>query len=145
MVLQSSGQAGRYLRLGVGIATVTVGMMVMGLRWGPLGVAVGYSLAKYILLYPTLKYAFSATPIHVSDYFAAVAIPASASTVAAGVAMLIVGYISVDSDVVYLAVGGVAFVSAYLATFVLLPTGRLELSSYVAYLRHFKPQRAGVA
>lgn len=82
LVLLTSGQGKRYFRLGVGIAIVTVLAFVVGASWGPIGVAVAFTIANYLMLGPTLWYAFYGSPVKIGDYFGAVQVPAVCSLLA---------------------------------------------------------------
>lgn len=90
MVALSSGRSRDYLLLGVINAVVVCLAFVAGLRWGPMGVAVGYSIAIYLLLYPTVKLSFRTTAIRMSDFWGAIGQPAVTSFAAAATVGLVV-------------------------------------------------------
>ncbi len=90
MVALSSGRSRDYLVLGVMNAVVVCLAFVAGLRWGPMGVAISYSIAIYLLLYPTVKLSFRTTTIRMADFWGAIGQPACTSVVAV-VAVLAVG------------------------------------------------------
>lgn len=114
LVLLSSGQAGRYLRLGIGISIVTVTFFILGLKWGGKGVAISYAVANYIMLYPTLKYSFNSTRIKVGDYFRAVLEPAFSSVVAGIAAYICLVSVTEHSIVMRIVACSGAFAVIYL-------------------------------
>ncbi|RMF60318.1 MAG: hypothetical protein D6746_07030 [Bacteroidetes bacterium] len=63
----------------------TVIAFLVGIRWGPPGVAAAYSLMTVLLCGPGVHYAFRATPIRVGDLAGAIARPAVASLMAGAV------------------------------------------------------------
>lgn len=68
----SAGRSDRYLRWGlVGSLVIVLGFMV-GLPYGPLGVAVAYSVTLWAIIVPCMWYAGRSAEIRVSDIFAAV-------------------------------------------------------------------------
>ena len=89
LVALSSGRSRDYLALGAVNAVVVCAAFAAGLPWGPFGVAVGYGLANYALLYPTLRLAFQQTSIRMPDFWQSIRQPAVTS-VLAGVAVLLV-------------------------------------------------------
>lgn len=64
-VMLARGDSGRVLRWGVFGSAVIVACTVLGLRWGALGVALGWSLSQLLLLIPGLRYAFVGTGLSV--------------------------------------------------------------------------------
>lgn len=83
LVALSSGRSRDYLVLGCINAAVVCAAFVIGLAWGPMGVAIGYSVAIYLLLYPTVKLSFRTTSIRMPDFWASIRQPALTSLAAA--------------------------------------------------------------
>ncbi len=79
MIMISAGRADRYFRLGVFTSIAYVISFVAGLPGGPKGVALGYTIANYLLLIPSLAYAFRGTPVRVKDFFASIILPCAAA------------------------------------------------------------------
>ena len=61
VVLLSTGKGRKYLVLGAVNAIIISLSFVVGLPWGPKGVATAYAIVNYVLLYPTLFYVFKGT------------------------------------------------------------------------------------
>lgn len=53
----SQGRADLQLRVGLALKVVTLAGIVIGLRWGPVGVAIGYGTATAINSYPAFRFA----------------------------------------------------------------------------------------
>lgn len=54
---QSQGRADLQLRVGLVLKVVTLAGILVGLRWGPVGVAIGYGAATAINSYPSFRFA----------------------------------------------------------------------------------------
>ena len=129
----SSGLSRRYLWWGVANSTVMAAAFGIGIFWGPIGVALGYGAANYLILYPSLCYAFDGTPIKVADFFGTTAKAAIASLVAGGIALTLKNNVAWSHDLTALLGCGAAFLFAYLAAFLALPGGWRELREYLSY------------
>jgi PST family polysaccharide transporter len=81
VVLVSLGQSKRYLIWGIINSLVIVISFILGLPWGAIGVAVGYTIANYVILLPTLWYCFRRSPISITDFFSAIYRPVVASVI----------------------------------------------------------------
>lgn len=88
LVALSSGRSRDYLLLGAINAVVVCVAFVAGLPWGPMGVAVGYAVAIYALLYPTLKLSFRGTSIRMQDFWTSVR-QAALTSIGAGALVLL--------------------------------------------------------
>jgi O-antigen/teichoic acid export membrane protein len=77
------GRTDRYLRCVVASSVVIMAAFAIGLPWGAIGVACGYSAARVGLRLPQAVYAFHGTPLTLGDLGAAVWRPAAASVLAA--------------------------------------------------------------
>lgn len=78
-VLISLGQSRRFLKWGILHAIIMVSSFVIGLPWGPIGVAFSYTIANYLVLLPSCWYCFRFTPVSLGSFFIAVSKPATAS------------------------------------------------------------------
>jgi O-antigen/teichoic acid export membrane protein len=77
------GRTDRYLRCVIVSSAVIVAAFAIGLSWGAIGVACGYSIARIVLRVPQAIYAFRGTPLRLGDLGAAIWRPAAASLLAA--------------------------------------------------------------
>jgi PST family polysaccharide transporter len=132
-VLVTLGRGGRYFRWGLYNAIITVISFFVGLPWGARGVAIGYCIASYMVLHPSLMYAFHKTPIRPSDFYRSILKPCLASLVMGLVAMIVRGRFLAASDAVILALLFPLSALVYLGVFALLPGGRRTLADYAKY------------
>jgi O-antigen/teichoic acid export membrane protein len=87
-LLQATGRAVRSLNIALLIAPVVVLGVIAGLRRGPAGVALGYSVAMLLLIFPIIIWATRGTGITLNDYLKTIWRPLL-SGVVAGLAGLI--------------------------------------------------------
>jgi PST family polysaccharide transporter len=89
LLLQALGLVARNLWIGLMILPVTVAAYFIGIAWGPVGVASGFSIAMWIVMLPVLLWAIAGTPIRPRDLVRAIAPPTVAVVVAAGAALVV--------------------------------------------------------
>lgn len=113
-LLLATGRVRRSLGIAFLIAPVAITGVVYGLRYGPAGVATGYSAAMTLLVVPVIGWALYGTGITVSDYWKAVRSPL-VSGVCAGVCgwLLKLAVPGVWAPVVLLGIGMTVTLSAY--------------------------------
>ncbi|MEJ2722248.1 MAG: lipopolysaccharide biosynthesis protein, partial [bacterium] len=85
-VFISMGTTRRQFFWGIFGSTATVLAYVIGLRWGPVGVAAAYSISLIVIRYPSIVYCFRGTHLRPIDLGAALWRPTAAS-IAAGLAL----------------------------------------------------------
>ena len=127
MVMISSDQAHRFFKLGLLTSIAYVISFVAGLPWGASGVALSYTIANYILLVPTLIYAFNSTPVRVRDFFKPIVLPCIAALAMVLASRIIFSFCTGFPDwsalIISLLSGGFVYLSVYL----ILPGGRSVL------------------
>jgi PST family polysaccharide transporter len=133
VVLLSVGQSRKYLLLGVVRAVVINLSFVLGLPWGAKGVATAYALSNYLLLYPSLHYAFANTPVHVKDFFIAIYKPLTASLGMGVICFLFHSSINNFADIIVLTSCLILSLIVYFAFIALLPDGVQNLREYYSY------------
>jgi len=135
LVLVTRGETRRYFRLGLISAAVIVTAVVIGVQWGPLGVATAYAIANYALFLPMLWLSLSGSPVTVASFFRSILGPATASLAMGAVLVLSAPPITrldlVLSILVSVAVGAIAYGAAWL----LIPGGGRRLIEYISYYR----------
>ena len=67
----SQGRGGDFFRIGLFGSLATVASFVVGLPWGPLGVAVAYAINNYIVLVPAICWSCRCGPVSARDLFTA--------------------------------------------------------------------------
>jgi O-antigen/teichoic acid export membrane protein len=86
-LLTSIGLVGRNLKAAMVIAPCMIGGYLLGLRYGPKGVALGYSAALTLCLLPLIAWCVHGTVISFRDILLVVSRPLASCIVAAGVAV----------------------------------------------------------
>src|SRR5699024_8692103 len=76
LVMISTGQTKRLLYMSLFLASVTILGFFIGVQWGTTGVAWSLSITTYLLLLPTLSYAFKNSPVKLSHFLNEIALPA---------------------------------------------------------------------
>lgn len=139
LVILSMGRTGDYLKLGGIYAVGTALGFIAGLPWGPQGVALGYSVVTYLLLYPTLLLGFNKTDIRVGDFFSAIRFPASASLIAVVVVTVIAQQIPPPTlEVVQLIEYVGAFVLVWLVSMLCFPGGWREMKNMARLTQYIR-------
>ncbi|MGE0645964.1 MAG: lipopolysaccharide biosynthesis protein [Nitrospira sp.] len=112
----------------------------IGIQWGAIGVALGYTVAHYVLVIPALRYGFSDTPVSLTLFFRAIAVPAFVSLIM-GTALVLLAHATSHLDSVSRI--GLSLMTAgvlYLGLWLVVPRGRERLVNYVSILfAAFKP------
>ena len=133
-VQTAMGRGRRLFRLSFISAAAAVTSFLIGLPWGARGVAIGYCIGTYVILHPTLVYAFRDTPIRPSDFYRSISKPAVAALAMGAVLVLAEGRLTSLADAPLLVLMLLAGVTIYLGIFVLLPGGRRALADYWDYV-----------
>jgi O-antigen/teichoic acid export membrane protein len=134
-LLLSLGLQGRSLKLGLVIAPLVSGAYLVGLPFGPAGVAFAYSAAMTLWVVPHVMWCLHGTVISVDDLLLATGRPFLSGAVAAVVATIVAAHIA--HPVGRLALGGVIMLGLY-AWFLLAV---MKQSSF--YLEVLKGLRGG--
>jgi PST family polysaccharide transporter len=115
-LLLSRGEGRKYFLGGCFNAICVSTAFVIGVAWGPVGVAAGYAIAGYVIALPWLFYVFSGTPISLIS-FMKICIPPTLGSAAGGVAaFLALGSLpnsscSIQLCVAFVVTGSVALIA----------------------------------
>jgi O-antigen/teichoic acid export membrane protein len=85
-LVMSLGLVRRALKMGLVIAPLLIGSYLIGLRYGPKGLALAYSTTMLLWLLPVIAWSVHGTVISVRDVLLAVSRPLASSIVAGGIA-----------------------------------------------------------
>lgn len=88
-LLRSTGRVQRSLNIAVLIAPVVILGVLAGLRYGPSGVAMGYSTAMILLFWPVVVWAKQGTGITAADYWDCIKRPLIAGAMAGAAGWLV--------------------------------------------------------
>lgn len=135
LVLLSTGKSRKYLYWGGINAVVTCLAFVIGVPWGPVGVAISYTIANYLLLYPSLYYVFKETPVRVHDFFVGVYKPLLASLIMGGAGYLFLNTFKELSDFSALFFCFIASLGCYLLALIAIGGGTKDIREYYSYGR----------
>jgi len=134
LVLISLGQSERHLKFGIIHSLVIVTSFVVGIRWGVIGVAFAYSVANYLILFPSLWYCFRLTPISIATFLKAIIRPVTASF-AMALAISCAHILLADRpNAIVISVCFVIGLLAYFLTWVAMPGGLQVLREFVGYV-----------
>jgi PST family polysaccharide transporter len=135
LVALSSGMARRYLHLGVFNTLCSATGFLVGIHWGPVGVATGYAVATYLTAYPILAWAFRGTPLCFHDFLSGILRPLTASVISASICLPVITWFgSASPPIQVLAVAGL-FAPIYFVLFFVLPGGKVELMQCLDLVR----------
>jgi polysaccharide transporter, PST family len=135
LVCLSLGMGRRYLWLGITNAVLFSAGFLIGVQWGPQGVAGAYAIVTYLGLLPNTAWAFHGTPLRTADFVDGTVRAAAASLISG----LCVGLLRLSVPGLgpwATLLGGLpVFLVLYLGTFLALPGGRAEMARGVRMLR----------
>jgi len=135
LVQISLGQSGRYLRFGVFHSIFTVASFIIGLPWGPVGVATSYAIVNYLILIPSLWYCFRFSPITTVVFLKAVLRPTIASLCMGAVIFPIYLSLGNQPDIVVVGACFALGLLMYLLALVLIPGGLQMLREFLSYIK----------
>lgn len=143
--LMSLGMGQQFLAQGVIGAFFASLSFVIGVRWGPMGVATAYAIQTWLLLYPTHVYAFHGTPITVRDFFGPLVAPMFAS-IAAGLAAWLLRAQMLGGTSLWVDLGATSVIYSiiYLALLLIRSEDRSRLQRAIRFLRRREPTPAKV-
>jgi len=133
VVLFSMGQTVRLLKFGVFNSLIVVTSFAIGIRWGAVGVASAYTVANYLILFPSLWYCLRLTPISIAIFLKAVARPAIASFVMALAILLASPFLVKQCDIVIVCTNLAIGFCAYFLVWSLMPGGMQILRDFYGY------------
>ncbi len=133
MVMISTGRSRLYLKLGLLNTIIVCGFFVAGIPWGAKGVAIGYAVANYLILFPFLMFSFKETGIRVQDFFCSIFRPFISCIVMVSVCRIFNRFLCDSNPIIFLIFGILAASGIYLFAFSLLPKGMKELIRYYTY------------
>lgn len=91
LVMISEGHTKKYFLIGCIGSVITVLGFIVGIHWGVIGTAISFTLTAYIILVPTLLYAFNGTPVKISMFFQEIVLPIIHTAVMCGLLVIVKG------------------------------------------------------
>lgn len=135
LILLSTGKSSRYFRWGVVNSIVISISFFCGLAWGTKGVASAYAIATYLLLYPTLAYAMTESPIKIYDFFTSISKPLLSSLSMGIGCWYLLNIMSQFSELFVISAALVFSIVNYLFFIVLYSLGFNDLKEYFSYTK----------
>jgi len=135
----SAGATQRQFRWSLIHTPIMIIAIAIGVHWGALGVAIGYTTAMVLLSYPAVVFCVGNTPITLRDILSAVWRPAIASIVSAiGVYLVQTGLPALPMVVLDLGWWGLVYALLYSGIWLLLPGGQAEALDLLRILNQRK-------
>jgi PST family polysaccharide transporter len=145
----SIGKADRWLRWGIVEFVITSLLFVLGIQWGPEGVAVAWTVSYWILTVPALWYAVRPIPLGIAPVVAVVWKYALASAMAGGVSAVmmrslpfLVAASGIGASLVRIAMISTIFLTLYVSSVILLHRGFAPLHLLASLLREMDPSKS---
>ncbi|UCH83937.1 MAG: lipopolysaccharide biosynthesis protein [Candidatus Latescibacterota bacterium] len=139
-VYSSLGTTRRMFHWGLIASVFSVIAYVVGLRWGPVGVALAYSILIVLMRYPSILFCFHRSHLRPGDFLVPLARPASASIAAGVLLFALTSTFSVPGPpVVSLGFELVIYLAAYILVWLLLPRGRQSARDIMKIVKDFRP------
>lgn len=114
----------------------SIGMIVaiaIGINWGTVGVAYGYTLASYASVVWSFFYCFKYTPIEPALVMKAVSVPVISSLGGGGVLIALLAYVPSANAFTSIIFSIIAITCVYIGLLVSIPSGRENLREFWSY------------
>ncbi len=136
----SFGRTDRQFHWSIISSSITVLSFVIGIRWGTIGVAAGYSISRVILQVPGLVYAYKDSPLRLRDLAITLSRPTVASIGAGWLLFMINSLVfSGIKGAILLLINCVLYGLFYLGLWLILPNGRQILLEILQLSKELRP------
>ena len=139
-IVPSLGLAGRQFWLVCINTTAIVAAITIGLRYGVIGVAYGFSVASVLMRYPSLCYSMKPSPVGVHEFLATGLVPLAASVIAGASCMGAAAPWEPTTAPIALVYRGSVFITVYVACVMRTSPGR---QAWAMTRRHLLPKLPG--
>jgi O-antigen/teichoic acid export membrane protein len=133
-IMYTKGKTKQLARYAFGQTGLNVIGVVIGIRWGALGVAIGLLVSNYLYAIPGLWYAIKDTEIKMSLVFRAVSMSALGTGVMSAGLLLFREFFPQVNVFLYVLCSLVLAVTLYGGFWLIAPGGKDKLETYVSYL-----------
>lgn len=131
LIMITCGNTKRYFFLGLANSMVIIIAIVIGLKWGAVGVAIGHVLANYIFFLPVLIIAFRNTPISVKLFISSTLPSVISSLLMGGILLLFSNTFPIQNSF-YAITGSLPIAAAaYIVVWMLIPGGKLRIKEII--------------
>jgi len=132
-VMIALGQTRRYLIWGLVTSTAMVVSFAVGLPWGAVGVATAYTIANYVMLFPSLWFCLRRSPVTVRAFVSTIARPVVASLVMGGVTRFVRNEAVDVGEMLLLPLCALVAAFVYVLVWAVLPGGMRTLREFTEY------------
>jgi PST family polysaccharide transporter len=136
-IFLSEGRTRSLLRLSILSLALTIVTVLVGARWGIIGIATAYATARWLLLIPELSMAFSGSRIRWTDFFSVVWRPAVATSGAAAVVVMLDTFFPALQGARAIT-AGLTFSAIYVLLWLGLPGGRRAAQELAGLVRRVR-------
>ena len=131
----SAGQTQRQFRWSLIHTPIMIIAVVIGVQWGALGVAIGYTVGMFLLSYPSAVYCVRESPITLNDFLSSVWRPAIASILSATLLFIAQSIMpKIGILIVNLCVEGIVYILIYACIWLILPGGYVQGRFFISTL-----------
>jgi len=127
IVLITCGKSSRFFLVSFVHSFVLCIFLIIGLQWGPVGVAIAHVMTSIVLMLPKLYYSFAKTPVSIGVFFKTMSSPFIASIVMAIVLCILCNFFIIKAPFKALILGGFVGALVYIIVLILLPISRKEV------------------
>ncbi|MGA2515995.1 MAG: lipopolysaccharide biosynthesis protein [Thermodesulfobacteriota bacterium] len=132
LVMIACGKSKRYLFLGVANSIMITMSIVIGLRWGAVGVAAGHVIENYIVVLPIVYFALRGTPISLEVFFQSILPSVISSLLMGGVLSIFHSTMKIGNSLAAIGASFSIGIVIYLVAWAMMPRGILILKELFA-------------
>lgn len=144
IILITRGHSKKYLHLALAQNAMRILLILIGVQWGIIGVAVADVASTWLMAPATLYFGFKDSPVSLRSFFSASALPAVSSIVMVVVLRFFHQLMPSFGAPLFLAISSLVALATFTGTWLLLPGGKADLKvlfSDVLALRRSKSNR----
>ena len=131
-VMVTCGQTKKFFFLGLAGSIIFVLAFIIGIRWGAVGIALGYIIATYIYVPPLLVIGFRNTPVNAELFLSAISPSVICSLLMGAAVFLFSGIISFQTSFASIAGSLAIGLIVYGLVWILIPGGSMKLKGILA-------------
>lgn len=138
-LLLSLGRSRRYLNCVIFNTSVIIAGFLIGVQWGPIGVATSYAITNIIVLYPWLSWALKDSPVSLTMCLKVCAFPFVVSSLGVIGAYFCTSFLD-DRPPLITAIAQAIFFAMASSTSLLTKSGRTQFYRYLSHFKHLRKQ-----
>jgi PST family polysaccharide transporter len=144
LVMIACGKSKRYLFLGVANSMMIILSIVIGLKWGAVGVAAGHVIENYIVALPIVYFALRGTPVSPELFFRSILPSVISSLLMGGVLSVVYSAMKIGNSFTAMGTSLSIGIVVYLAAWAMIPGGIQILKELFAdFVFMFKKVESG--